>query len=110
MVRLALSLWLRRYRARPAPGGFSVAWLSRASAHRSPLTRCAAAAADSCAAVPLKPSFLGCVLQVPLLPALGLGFGHADVSANLFFLAVTGIDPDPGNIVMVSAHNVSVNG
>jgi hypothetical protein len=47
---------------------------------------------------------------VPLLPAVGLGLRHADVSANFFFLAVAGIDSDAGNIVMVSAHNVPVNG
>src|SRR5450759_2652103 len=48
-------------------GVLGVVWLFRVPTHRSPLTRCAAASADadSCAAVPLKPSFLGCV-RVPL--------------------------------------------
>jgi hypothetical protein len=73
-------------------GVLSVVWLFRAPAHRSPFTRCAAASADadSCAAVPLKPSFLGCV-RVLLRPSAGLGVRHTDVSVNLSFAVLTGI-------------------
>ena len=72
-------------------GVLGVVWLFRAPAHRSSLTRCAAASADadSCAAVPLKPSFLGCVRVLP--PAAGLGVRHTDMSINLSFAALTGI-------------------